>query len=98
MWRRIDSAGMTTGCALRRLRLRGIGAVACCAFAAALGACGGSLYPSRVALAPYDAKLSASGSDPNAALHPHAAGDLDTLVPVHRYKFVVLGDGQLVIA
>ncbi len=56
------------------------------------------LFDSRVSVAPLEAALEKGGGDPARIIHPTTAGDLTTLEPDTRYKFVVRGDGTLAIA
>jgi hypothetical protein len=53
---------------------------------------------SRVAYAPLQAKLKASGGSPERILHVKQAADLDRLESGRRYKFVVDAQGRLAIA
>jgi len=60
--------------------------------------CAAPLFPSRVDLAPLQAKLTASGGDRARILRPSSWEDLTALEVGRRYKLVVARDGRLAIA
>jgi hypothetical protein len=77
---------------------RALGLLLLALLAPATSSCGPALFTSRVDVAPFLEKLRTAGGSPDRILHPHTLADLGPLESGKRYKFVVLGGGELAVA